>query len=104
MDDSTLQLLTALLAAAGVGALALALLWPLLSGADQGEQRKRLVTETRAIRVATRTANETTATRRKAVSETLKDIENRNKASKRATLQVRLQRAGLKISPRVFYL
>ncbi len=104
MDEGTIHLLTALLAAAGVGALALTLLWPLLSGTDQGEQRKRLVTETRAIRVATRTANETNATRRKAVSTTLKDIENRSKANKRATLVVRLQRAGLKITPRVFYL
>lgn len=104
MDDTTLHMLTAFLAAAGVAALALTLLWPMLTGENQEEQRKRQVTETRAVRVATRNANETNATRRKAVSETLKDIDNRNKASKRVNLPIRLQRAGLRITPTVFYI
>lgn len=104
MDDATVQMLIALLAAAGVGAFALTLLWPMLAGDDPGENRKRQVTETRATRVAARVANETSATRRKAVSETLKDIENRNNARKRVSLQVRLQRAGFKTTPQMFYL
>lgn len=103
MDGATINLLTAILAASGVGALALALLWPMLASDDPGEQRKRQVTETRASRVAARVANETNATRRKAVSETLKDIDNRNKTNKRAPLKVRLQRAGFKMTPRMFY-
>lgn len=103
MDEATLHMLTAALAATGVGALALVFLWPLLSGENQEDQRKRQVTQTRATRVAARVATETNATRRKAVSETLKDIDNRNKASKRVTLSVRLQRAGLKITTTAFY-
>jgi tight adherence protein B len=104
MSGDLTQILTAVLAATAVGALALAFLWPMLSGESQEDQRKRQVTETRSARVASRAAIETNATRRKAVSETLRDIDNRNKASKRVTLPVRLQRAGLSMKPRTYWL
>lgn len=104
MDAATTQLLTALCAAAAVGGLALALLWPMLAGESQEDTRKRSVTETRAARVASRTTTEANATRRKAVSDTLRDIDNRNKASKKLTLQIRLQRAGLSITPSMFWI
>lgn len=98
------SMLTALLAATAVGALALALLWPMLSGESQEDQRKRQVTEARSARVAARVASETNSTRRKAVADSLRDIENRNKANKRVTLQMRLQRAGLSMTPRTYWL
>lgn len=104
MTPESMQLLTAALAACAVIGLVLAFVWPMLSGESQEDQRKRQVTETRATRIAIRAATETTATRRKAVSETLRDIEARNKASKRESLQIRLQRAGLKTTPRVFWM
>lgn len=104
MSGDLTSILTAVLAATAVGALALALLWPMLSGESQEDQRKRQVTETRATRVAARAANETNSTRRKAVADSLRDIDNRNKANKRVTLQMRLQRAGLSMSPRMFWM
>jgi tight adherence protein B len=104
MTGDIAQILTALLAATAVGALAMALLWPLFSGESQEDQRKRQVTETRASRASARTVTETNSTRRKAVADSLRDIDNRNKASKRVTLQTRLQRAGLKITPRTYWL
>ncbi len=104
MSGDLVPIFTALLAATAVGALALALLWPMLSGESPEDQRKRQVTETRASRVATRSVIETNSTRRKAVADSLRDIDNRNKASKRVSLQTRLQRGGLKMSPRTFWL
>lgn len=104
MSGDLTQILTALLAATAVGALALALLWPILAGESAEDQRKRQVTETRATRIATRAAMESTSTRRKAVADSLRDIENRSKANKRVTLQMRLQRAGLHITPRTYWL
>lgn len=104
MTPENIQMLTAALAACAVAGLVVALVWPLLMSESQEEQRKRQVTETRATRIAIRSANETNATRRKAVSETLRDIEARTKASKRISLQMRLQRAGLQISPRAFWI
>lgn len=105
LDPDMLQLAAAGLAAAAVAAIALVLLSPLLAGQSQEDQRKRSVTETRAVKSATRMAHEATATRRKAVADSLKDIENRQKSSKkRPSLKVRLDRAGLKIAPRVFWM
>lgn len=103
-DGDLAQMLTALLAATAAGALVFALVWPMLAGKSQEDQRKAQVTESRAARIATRTAGETSATRRKAVADTLKDIENRNKVSKRVSLQVRLQRAGVAMKPRAFWM
>jgi tight adherence protein B len=104
LSAEMVPMISALLAAAAVVAIALVLLAPLMSGTSPEEERRRNVTETRAMKAASRTASETTATRRKAVSESLKDIENRQKAVKKVTLQVRLQRAGMKASPRTFWL
>lgn len=104
MDAPSNELLIGVLAAIAISTLALTLLWPLLSGESQEDVRKRSVTQTRSARVAVRAAAESNATRRKAVTDTLKDIEDRNKASKRLSLQIRLQRAGLKISTRQFWL
>lgn len=98
------EVLAALLAAAAAAAVAFVLLAPLFSGESKEEQRKRNLTETRASRAAAKLVNETNATRRKAVSDSLKDIENRNKASKKQSLKTRLECAGIKSSTRVFYL
>lgn len=104
LDGASTPMLAALLAALAVVGVVLALVWPMLSGEDPEEKRKRQVTQSRSSRIAARAANEATATRRKAVSETLKDIDNRNKAKKRLTLKLRLQRAGLSMTPAMYWI
>lgn len=104
LDGASTPVLAALLAALAVVGVVLALVWPMLSGEDPEEKRKRQVTQSRSSRIAARAANEATATRRKAVSETLKDIDNRNKAKKRLTLKLRLQRAGLSMTPAMYWI
>lgn len=104
LSGDLMPIFAALLAAGAVSAIALVLLAPLFSGESAEEQRLRTVTETRAVKVATRVAGEATATRRKAVADSLKDVENRQKVAKRLTIKMRLERAGLKTSPRVFWL
>jgi tight adherence protein B len=94
----------AVLAAIAATAIVFLLLDPYLSGKRQLEERYRAAADGRARTVAIRTANETVAQRRKSVSDTLKDLEERNKALEKVSLRLRLQRAGLRITPKVFWL
>jgi tight adherence protein B len=100
---------TAALAAAALGALAFAslvfvLAYPYFSADRQKEQRYRGVAESRAGRVARQAATEAAAHRRKTVVDTLKELEARQKAKEKVTLRLRLQRAGLNISAKVYWL
>lgn len=104
MDAQTTSLLIAAMSAVAITALALTFLWPMLFGESQEDVRKRSVTQSRSSRIAIKAATESNATRRKAVSDTLRDIDDRNKASKKLTLQTRLQRAGLRISNRQYWI
>jgi tight adherence protein B len=98
----------ALLAAAfgsfAVAALVFTLAYPYFSGDRQKEARYVRVVETKAARSALQASGETAAQRRKAVSDTLKDLELRQAAAEKITLRLRLQRAGLKITPKVYWL
>jgi tight adherence protein B len=98
-----------MLAAAAFGATAIAsvvfvVLYPYVSGEKKTDKRVRSVTENRAQRVATREAAETAASRRRSVSDTLKDLEERQKAKEKLSLRLRLQRAGLQITPKTFWI
>jgi tight adherence protein B len=93
----------AMLAALAVGALVFALLYPMFSGERQADERYKVVSENRARNAAAR-ANEIGVNRRKAVADTLKDLEERQKAAEKASLRLRLQRAGIPITPKVYWL
>lgn len=103
MDAQTTSLMVGLMGAVAVTALALTFLWPVFFGDSQEDARKRSITQSRSSRIALKAATENNATRRKAVADTLKDIDDRSKASKKLTLQMRLQRAGLRVSTRQFW-
>jgi tight adherence protein B len=92
----------AMLAALAVGALAYVFLQPYFSGDREKESRLKELTEPK--RRETMTALEQAASRRKSVSDTLKDMEIRQKAAEKVTLRLRLERAGLDITPRVYWL
>jgi len=103
LDVDPMALLVALMAAAAFAAIVFTVLYPFISSDRQKDKRVHSVTESRAKKVATRSAAEIAANRKKAVAETLRDIDNK-KAKKKLTMRLRLQRAGLDISPNVFWI
>jgi tight adherence protein B len=94
----------AALAAIAVTAIVFVLVYPYLSGERRTEERYRAVSDSRARLASSRSSNDATAQRRKNVTDTLKELEERQKAAEKATLRLRLQRAGLHITPKVFWL
>ncbi len=93
-----------LLAALALGTVIYVFAYPYLSGEKKAEKRISGVTENRAARIATKSADDVAATRRQAVSETLKGLEDQQKAKAKLTLRLRLQRAGLEAEPRSFWI
>ncbi len=93
-----------LIAAVSIAAVAFAILYPMFSGDRQGQQRMASVTESRASKLAVRSAAESAANRRKQVSEKLKDIDDRQQENKKVSLRVRLQQAGLTITTQTFWI
>jgi tight adherence protein B len=91
----------AMLAALAVGALIYAFIYPYFSGERGKESRVKGVIEPKRN---TLTPLEQAASRRKSVADTLKDMEDRQKALKRISLRLRLERAGLDLTPRVYWL
>ena len=92
------------LAAAAIGAVAYSLLYPYFSGERQVEKRRHSVIESRAARVARAAQAEQVSNRRKAVADTLKEIEDRQNSKQKLTLRLRLQRAGLNITPKAYWI
>ena len=91
-------------AAIAIGAIAFAILFPLFSGERRKDQRLASVMEGRSAKVATRTAKETANYRKKAVADTLKDLDDRKNKETALTLRLRLERAGLQITPRTYWI
>jgi tight adherence protein B len=94
----------ALLAAVSVSALVFVFVYPYISSERQKEARYRVLTEDRGHAATAKALLEAAAHRRKAVSDSLKELDERQQEAERLTLRLRLQRAGLKISPRTFWL
>lgn len=103
-SDELTQLGVLVLVAVAIGAIVFSLLFPYFSGEKQVEKRRHKVVESRAERAARASQAEQASNRRKAVAETLKEIEDRQKARRKLTLRLRLQRAGLDITPRAFWI
>jgi len=103
LDPELMQMGAMALAAISAAGLAYAILFPLFSD-DQAEKRLQHVTETKAVRVARTTHAEQVSNRRKAVADTLKELEDRQKAKEKVTLRTRLQRSGLNLTPRAFWI
>lgn len=98
-----MPILVALLAAVALAAVVLAVMWPYMSGDASMGKRVQSVTENRTKKVVARSQAETAASRRKAVQDTLKDIETREKKEK-VTLRLKLQQAGLDTTPKAFWM
>lgn len=89
------------LAALAAGGVAYVFLYPMLSGEARAEKRKTALVgggQKRAERGASNAAN-----RREQIAQTLKDVEARQKAQKRVSLEMRLAQAGLAWGKARFY-
>ena len=104
LEGDLSPVLMAGMAAIAVAAAVFALAWPYISGERAKDKRVQDVATMRGGRkLGTGAAAETGSSRKKNVAETLKEIETRQKAKEKITLRLRLQRAGIDISPRDFY-
>lgn len=93
-----------LLGALSIGAIAFLLVNPYLSGERRADQRMQGVTESKAKRLALKSQSESAQNRRRAVTETLKELEERQKSREKVSMRLRLQRAGLDMQPRAYWI
>ncbi len=103
LDGENTQLIAILLGAIAFAAVVLTLAWPYLSGEKQTEKRIASVTESRATKVAVRSAADNTANRRKAVADSLKEIDDKRQ-KKKVSLRLRMEQAGWQITPKTFWI
>lgn len=104
LSPETLQLLMGGIVAICAAAIIYAFAYPYISGDAQAGKRLQGVTETKTNRNQRRARDEEVSNRRKHVADTLKDLEDRQKAKEKISLRLKLQRAGLDITPNVFWI
>jgi len=96
------MLAVALLAMLAVGGVAYALLYPTLSGEKRAEKRRQDFTSPVAARGIDREAQ--ARAKRGQIAQSLKDIENRENARSKLTLEARIAQAGLSWTRQKYYL
>ncbi|MFN3745148.1 MAG: type II secretion system F family protein [Hyphomicrobiaceae bacterium] len=104
LDAEMMQLGLLGLAALSAAAIIYFLAYPLLSGETKAEKRIQGVTENKAKRAVRTAQAEQAVNRRRQVAETLKELEQKQKQREKVTMRMRLERAGLDITPRTFWL
>lgn len=104
LSAQAISILAPLLGAISVGALGWSLFYPYFGAKDNANKRIANVTATQAEKIAVRSAADALASRRQKVSDSLKEIDERQKQKEKITLRLRLQRAGLKITPKTFWI
>jgi tight adherence protein B len=96
--------IAALIALAFAGAV-FAVAFPFISGDRQKDKRLKSVADNKPRKIAAAgAAGDAPTSRKKSVADSLKEIESRGKAKEKVTLRLQLQRAGLDMTPRDFYL
>ncbi len=103
MLEGNVSVLAAALAACAVSALVFVFVYPYFSADRTGELRLRGLSEGSGPN-ALQVARDLAANRRKAVSESLKELESRQQALEKVSLRLRLQRAGINVTPKVYWL
>jgi tight adherence protein B len=104
LDASLMPLLAAALGAVAFGAIVFVLASPYFTGEKQAARRIQDITESKAGRGIRRAGSEQLNNRKKAVADTLKELEVRQKQSEKVSLRLRLERAGLEIEPQAFWI
>jgi tight adherence protein B len=87
-----------------MGVIVFLLLNPYLSGERRADKRMQVVTETKSRRLAARAQADAVQNRRRQVADTLKDLEDRQKTREKVSMRLRLERAGLEITPRAYWI
>ena len=103
LSPELVQLAMISLVALSVGGIAYVVAMPYLSGEKNVDKRIAQVANDQSSR-RVRGESELIVTRKKEVQETLKELEARQKSQKKATLKLRLARAGFDVQPRAYYL
>ena len=107
LDADSQQLLLALMIAIGAAGVIFAIIYPFVSGERRKEKRVQTVKDNTKVRRAGAVVSnnaDVANNRKKNVAETLKEMETRQKAKEKVTLRLRLERAGLDMTPRDFYI
>jgi tight adherence protein B len=104
LDAEMMQLGLVGLAAISAAAMIYILAYPLLSGDSKAEKRIQGVTENKVKRAVRNAQAEQVSNRRRQVAETLKELEQKQKQREKLSMRTRLERAGLEITPRTFWL
>ncbi len=105
LEGGVSPMVMAAMVAVAVAAIVFTLAWPYLSGEKKKDKRIQDVAAARnGRRGGVAAATEGNSSRKKNVADTLKEIEARQKAKEKITLRLRLQRAGLDVSPRDFWI
>jgi len=104
--DSTDLLIAGLLllAALSIGVIVYIIVNPYFSGERRTDKRIQSVTENKTRRIAVKTQADAVQNRRRQVAETLKELEDRQSAREKVTMRLRLERAGLDITPRAYWI
>ena len=98
------SLLIPLLAGCSIVAVIFAIAYPYMSAGRQAEKRVASVTDTRIKKTTSRSAADVAANRKKQVSDSLRNIEARQKSKERITLRTRMERAGFEPEPKNFWI
>jgi tight adherence protein B len=106
-SPSTVQIAVALLAVFSIGGVVIAALYPRLTGGSKSEKRLESIAATKRKAAADRISAEE-GRRRRSVEDTLKELEEAQKAkarrSQKPTLTVRMRQAGLNWTKNTYYL
>jgi tight adherence protein B len=103
LNYDVVQIGIVVLGALAVAGIIYALAFPYVSGEKQAEKRLQTVIEGRVKTTARKAQVEQANNRKKAVADTLKEIEDREKAREKVSLRLRLQRAGLDVTVQAFW-
>jgi tight adherence protein B len=104
LEPETMQMVLVALAAASAAVVIYILAYPLLSGSAKAEKRIQGVADSTAKRAVRGAQTEQINNRRKQVADTLKELELKQKQREKVTMRMRLERAGLDITPQVFWI
>ncbi|HRD75067.1 MAG TPA: type II secretion system F family protein [Hyphomicrobiaceae bacterium] len=105
LDGQNLQLILGVVIALSVGGIIYVLAYPYLSGEVQTDKRIQGVTEAKSRRSQRKGSQaDIASTKRKQVADTLKELEERQKAKDKISMKLRLQRAGLDATPSMFWI
>ena len=106
LSGSLVQFAAVALAALATGGVVYVILFPYFSGEKKVEKRLANVTGGGQARARLRAAQvpQPLQTRRKQVQDSIKEMEAKQKAKRRISLRTKLDRAGLSIKPRTYYL